>query len=864
MAIEVTSVREERRRGLPRLGRRRPRAASRVRERAEASRKRAHVFRICALSLVVLPAIAGLTFAYFYISYAKIVDERLATGYLTSRAGIYAAPRVLRAGQSLTTERLVETLRRAGYVDSDASNVWSGRFSVAGASVEIEPRRTSADGGTATLERVRVDFDRRGHISSITGDGVPLQSYTLEPESLTNDAAMKTGKSAALSYDDIPPSLARAILSIEDRRFFEHNGLDPVGIARAVWSWTGASKDEDADRRQGGSTITQQLVKNTYLTPERTLRRKLSEAVLASVIERRLSKRDIFALYCNEIYLGQRGGVAVRGVEQAARVFFGKELKALTLAESATIAGMIQSPAVYAPDRHAERARTRRDTVIDAMLRDGAVTAEEAQAAKNEPVTVVPVEQRDATAPYFIDYVNRQVETRDGHDAAALRVHTTIDLELQQLAERAVRRQLDRLEKVYKGKRTPQAALVALDPRTGHILAMVGGNRYAESQLNRVSDARRQPGSVFKPFVYAAAFEGGLSPVSMSTDAPREFTYDTRARYSPANYGGGYSMRDVTLRAGLVRSLNVVTVDAAMRTGLERVAALAERFGLPKPAPYPSLALGTTEATPLEVATAYAALANGGTRVRPTAVTRAAGMTGDDEVPPASEQIVKPATAYMITDLLSAVVEEGTARAARGAFKGVAVAGKTGTSRDGWFAGYTPNLVCVVWVGFDDGEQLGLMGAESALPAWVEFVKGAVELRPELGGERFERPASVTTVEIDAETGLLASAGCPHRQRVALTPALVPPSACFSHNEPLAALTADYYEETATTSNVVVAPAISVRESTRAPYAPPVTASVYDADMRPAPRVEMKRNGRPTLTNEVRVTVSGEHGQRER
>ncbi|HEV2708460.1 MAG TPA: penicillin-binding transpeptidase domain-containing protein, partial [Pyrinomonadaceae bacterium] len=531
------------------------------------------------------------------------------------------------------------------------------------------------------------------------------------------------------------------------------------------------------------------------------------------------------------------------------------ELKALTLSESATIAGMIQSPAAYAPDRHAERARARRDTVIEAMLRDGAVTAEEAQAAKSEPVTVVPVEQRDATAPYFIDYVNRQVESRDEAEAAALRVYTTIDLELQQLAERAVRRQLDRLEKVYRGKRTPQAALVALDPRTGHILAMVGGNRYTESQLNRVSDARRQPGSVFKPFVYAAAFEGGLSPISMSTDAPRQFTYDTRARYSPANYGGGYSMRDVTLRTGLVRSLNVVTVDVALRTGLERVAALAERFGLPKPAPYPSLALGTTEATPLEVAAAYAALANGGTRVRPTAVKHAAGATNTDEIAPASEQIVKPATAYMITDMLTAVIDEGTARAARGAFKGVAVAGKTGTSRDGWFAGYTPNLVCVVWVGFDDGEQLGLTGAESALPAWVEFVKGAVELRPELGGERFERPASVTTVEIDAETGLLASTLCPHRQRVAITPALAPTAACFSHSEPLAALTADYYEETATTSQAVVhAPTMSLRESTpRAPSALPVAASDYDVDVRPATRVETKRNGRPTLTNDMRV-----------
>jgi penicillin-binding protein 1B len=744
--------------------------------------------------------------------------------------------------------------------------------------IEIEPRRTDvkANGAGSTVGHVRIDFDGRGHIASITGDDVPLQSYTLEPEPLTNDAVMKTGERTSLSYGDIPPVLVRAILSIEDRRFFEHSGLDAVGIARALWSWTGAQADAGDDRKQGGSTITQQLVKNTYLTPERTLRRKLNEAVLASVLERRLSKQDIFALYCNEIYLGQRGGVAVRGVEQAARVFFGKALKDLSLSEATTIAGMIQSPATYAPDRHPERAKLRRDTVIEAMLRDGAVTETEAQTAMREPVAVAPAEQRDATAPYFIDYVNRLVEAQyeaGGGDAAGshLRVDTTIDLELQQLAERAVRRQLDQLDKVYKGKRTPQAALVALDPRTGHILAMVGGNHYAQSQLNRATDARRQPGSVFKPFVYAAAIENGISPVSMSKDAPREFSYDVRAKYRPANYGGGYSMRDVTLRTGLVRSLNVVTVDAAMRTGLSRVAALAESFGLPKPAAYPALALGTTEATPLEVAAAYAALANGGMRVRPTAIVRAADTVGaaavHDSVP-TEQQIVRPATAYMLTDMLTDVIDEGTARAARSALKGIAVAGKTGTSRDGWFAGYTPNLVCVMWVGFDDGSQLGLTGAESALPPWVEFVKGAVELRPELGGEMFTRPAAVATVEIDPETGMIATYGCPHRQRIALTPALTPTIQCFMHSAPLDGLASLEGEvvgdSTAAVAGGHTSPHASQGTATMAaastaPAA--VDAKVYEARVRPATRVEINRSGRPTLANEMSVAAEDAGGE---
>lgn len=870
MAIEITSVHEPRRQ-LLRLRRRG--ASACVREHAVASRRRTSLLRLCGVTLVVLCGAAVATFAYFYISYARLVDERLASGYLTSRAGIYAAPRVLRTGQNISPARLVEALRRAGYVDAEASNVWSGRFRTTEHGIEIEPRRAADEkvgGAGPTPGRVRVDFDNGHRIAAITGDGAPLASYTLEPESLTNDAAMKTGKRNALSYGDVPPVLVGAILSIEDRRFFEHSGLDAIGIARALWSWTGAHTAGDEDRKQGGSTITQQLVKNTYLTPERSLRRKFNEAILASVLERRLSKQDILALYCNEVYLGQRASVAVRGVEQAARVFFGKELKDLSLAEAATIAGMIQSPASYAPDRHPERAKLRRDTVIDAMLRDGRITAAEAQAAENEPVTVVPVERQDATAPYFIDYVNRLTETQHepGGEENHLRLYTTIDLELQQLAEAAVRRRLDQLEKVYKGRGAPQAALVALDPHTGRVLAMVGGNRYAESQLNRATDARRQPGSVFKPFVYAAALENGISPVSMSADAPREFSYDAHAKYRPANYGGGYSMRDVTLRTGLVHSLNVVTVDVALRTGLARVASLAENFGLPKPAPYPSLALGTTEATPLEVAAAYAALANGGIRVRPTAIVRADAAsdatTLKERVASSAQQVVKPATAYMMTDMLSAVINEGTARAARGAFKGVAVAGKTGTSRDGWFAGYTPNLVCVVWVGFDDGEQLGMTGAESALPVWVDFVKGAVELQPELGGERFERPAAVTTVEIDAETGMLASPSCPHRQRIAITPALAPTSVCFTHNAPLtslASLDSDAYDDTAAPTAGRRPSVVSSGVVKAAPTPPDVAAAQdYEMSIRAATRIEMSRGGRPRLTNEIRVAEAEERG----
>jgi penicillin-binding protein 1B len=866
MAIEITSERREKRR-LRWIWQPERREEERLRKAA----RRMRALRFIGVAAFVLCAAAFVSIIYYYNDAARKVDQRLASGYLTSRAGLYAAPRTLRAGQNFSPERLSETLRRAGYVEQSASDVWSGAFRVVEGAIEISPRR-QMDAENApegfTPEVVRVTFDRKGRIGEITGDGITLDAFMLEPEALTNDAAMKTGTRTTLAYADIPPVLASAIRAIEDRRFFEHHGIDLAGIGRALLSWTG-NANGNAPEHQGGSTITQQLVKNTYLTPERTLTRKFNEALLAAALERRLSKEDIFALYCNEIYLGQRGAFAVRGVKQAARVYFGKELKDLSLAEAATIAGMIQSPARYAPDRHAEASRARRNAVIASMLRDHAITNEEAQRASSENVSVAPVDPTmNATAPYFVDYVNRVVESRlhagdAGVDERSLRIYTTIDLELQQLAEQAVARQLAQLEKVYRKRGAqPQAALVALDPNTGHVLAMVGGRNYGESQLNRATDARRQPGSVFKPFVYAAALESGISPVNLFKDAPRAFSFDRHSPvYRPANYGGHYSMRDVTMRTALTKSLNVVTVDLAMQVGLPRVAALAESFGLQKAEAYPSLALGTSEATPLEIASAYTAFAVDGTRTRASAMTRAVDGEGFklfEEFAPARATVVQPATAYMITDMLTNVIADGTARAARGMLKLTAVAGKTGTSRDGWFVGYTPNLVCVVWIGFDDNKQLGLTGAESALPVWSEFIKGAVELRPELGGAAFIRPEGIRSIDIDPASGQIASSSCPERERIAISYALSPTAECLTHQSFIPTLAAYDAQQPAPRATIIgTDDAARVVASARTHAAHETAAPV----VLPAPsiqttRSETRHNGRTQLTNDLQV-VSG-------
>ncbi|HEV2834765.1 MAG TPA: PBP1A family penicillin-binding protein [Pyrinomonadaceae bacterium] len=749
MAIEVTSVPE------PRV----------VEWLASVSRR---LIRLSVVVSLVALILGGEATVRSYNYYSQIIDARLASGYLTSRPGMYAAPRVLQAGQKLSIEKLVIALRRAGYLETSASNVWSGSFVVNGAAVEIRP----GPGSKKQPALVRVSFVGE-KIAEITGDGLTLDSFTLEPEVLSNDPSLKAGKRETLSYDDIPPVMVKAILAIEDRRFFDHSGVDVAGLARALLRNAGEER-----LGQGGSTITQQLVKNTYLTPEKTLQRKYAEAMLALALERRLSKKDIFALYCNEVYLGQRGAVGVRGVKEAARVFFGKELRDVSIAEAATLAGMIQSPTRYSPVRHPETAQARRNSVLAAMQEIGTITREQSAEASAEPINISGGRSlNNSLAPYFVDYVDRIADAGNGE-----RIYTTIDLELQELAEQALKKQLDHLDSIYKSQDTkPQAALVALDPHTGNVLAMVGGRYYATSQLNRATDARRQPGSTFKPFVYAAAVEDGMSPVQLFMDAPREFVYDRTRIYRPANYGGGYSMSEVTMRTGLVKSLNVVTVDVALQTGLARIANLAAAFGLPKPERYPALALGTEEATPLQLASAYAAFVNEGRRVDPKVISSVGEPPATHVFSTATNQVVSPTTAYVITNMLQGVIERGTARKARGAIPGTVIAGKTGTSRDGWFVGYSPNLVCVVWIGFDDNKQLGLTGAEAALPAWVDFMRGAIAVRPDLGGENFECPEGIKLVEIDTTTGLLSTVSCPLRELIAVTEKTAPHLDCYLH-----------------------------------------------------------------------------------
>lgn len=703
----------------------------------------------------------AVAFYYFYSQAAQIVEQRVRLGFWQTRSGIYAAPHLLKTGQKITAAELVAILRHAGYVEGESRNIWNGNFTVKGDTILIGTNQTPGD--SPEIVSVEITGERIAAIE--TGDRA-LDQYELQPEMISGLTETKRGSINTLKFEQIPDVLRNAILVTEDRRFFEHAGLDYRAVLRALRR--NISENRIAE---GGSTVTQQFVKNIFLSGERTFSRKFSELFLALALENQLSKEEIFALYCNEIYLGQYGAAGIHGVEQASRAYFGKAVQNLTPAEAATLAAMIKSPRHYAPNRNYQASKARRNLVIEKMLEEGLLAPTEARQAQTEEIALAPPQKNiQSLAPYFVDAAAKQIEGLDLPERN-LRVYTTIDPQLQEIAEKSVGEKLRGLDKTYAKKGlTPQAALVALNPQNGHVLALVGGRDYAVSQLNRAIDARRQPGSTFKPFVYAAALESGQLPTSVVSDRPTEFAFDRNKPYKPANYGNSYAMGEITLKTALAKSSNVAAVEIALETGLGHVSRAAEKFGLPKPPAYPSAALGTGEVAPLELAAAYAAFANGGRRVQPVFVSRILSGEGNAIYENKNENraVVSPQTAYMITDMLGAAVERGTARAAFGALgKNAVFVGKTGSSKDGWFVGYTPNLVCLVWIGFDEGdEDIGLTGGESALPVWVDFMRAATEARPEFGGAEFPMPDGLIQVEIDPETGMLADRDCPQREKV--------------------------------------------------------------------------------------------------
>ena len=656
----------------------------------------------------------------------------------------------------------------------------------------VVPSRVLSSVSTRPALPVRLLMDGGRIRQLMTTAGEPLEEIELEPETLTGLGGAANQLRHPVTLAVVPKHLVQAVLAAEDHRFFEHPGVDLRAVVRAVWV-----NLRRGGVTQGGSTLTQQLVKNLVLTPKRTWGRKVREAALALAIEQRYSKDEILSAYLNGIYLGQHGGFAVYGVGAASRSFFGKDIERLTLGEAATLAGIIRAPNTYSPVHQPARARDRRNVVLRQMRDLRMLDDKRLAQASQERLVVQRGPVINALGPYFADWVRGQVEQTqpaDESSSGGLRIYTTLNPILQRAAEGALARGLDRLEGQYRALRRSdpgarlQGALVAVDARTGEIRAMVGGRDYGQSQFNRVVQARRQPGSAFKPFVYLAALGHGprgeppnFTPASLLEDRP--LTIGTgRNVWTPRNYENRYE-GTVTVRRALEQSLNAATVWMAETVGYDVVIRLARDAGFTSPMePVPALVLGSFEVTPIELASAFAALANGGDRIRPTGLRAVVDREGAVSEPRAERKPgLRPDEAFLITHLLRGVIDRGTGASARALGVEGPVAGKTGTTnegRDTWFVGYTPRLVALVWVGFDQRDALRLSGAQAALPIWADFMRTALGVVPAVAPEP---PPSITFREVDAANGKLATAWCPVVIREAFLASTEPRDTCPDH-----------------------------------------------------------------------------------
>jgi penicillin-binding protein 1B len=719
---------------------------------------------------------------YYFFSYYHALEQEVVTRMSGKRwnipSRIYSDSTIIYPGQNLRDLGFFERLARLNYHRADPGKVTSrGEYSIDPQTGQLViflhsfayPYREF--GG----QLVELSLSKNETIQSMRdlGTGKPVFSMELEPELISGIFEGSWEQRRLVRLSQIPPGLINAILAAEDHRFYEHHGVDPVRIIKAaIVDLTSHSI------RQGGSTLTQQLMKNFFLSSERSYRRKIKEALMAYIAERKYSKDEILENYINDIYLGRRGQEGIYGVWEASEYYFSKEPRDLTIGEMATIAGMISSPNRLNPLRHPEAARQRRNEVLASMLQDGYITKAAYDTAVAEPLHAREVYTENNDAPYFVDYVKKELADRYPPEvltAEGLRIFTTLDVHMEKLAEQAIRANLSDLETKHprlKRKEENQRleeCLISLEPQSGKIRAMVGGRDYRQSQFNRVSQSKRQPGSAFKPITYMAAFQetldGGpekLLPTSYVDDSPWTWQYADNMSWSPRNYKDKFFGR-VTLEFALEESLNAATSKIAYTIGLDRVLEMAKRMGFGDLPPYPSIVLGGIEVSPMQIAAAYSIIADYGMKVPPYAITAVVDENGKviEGHELKAEQVISPELAYMTQFMLEQVVNHGTGYGARQMGFKIPAAGKTGTTndaKDAWFVGFTPNLLTVVWTGFDSKEELGLTGAQASLPAWTTFMKAATASRPVLD---FTVPMGIVSERVDPLTGYKASPYCP-------------------------------------------------------------------------------------------------------
>ncbi len=580
-----------------------------------------------------------------------------------------------------------------------------------------------------------------------------------------------------VSLDEISDYVEKAFIATEDRNFYSHWGIDIRAVARAVWV-----NIRHGRVVEGGSTITQQTAKNLYLTQERTFVRKIKELFYTLALERRYSKGEILTMYLNSIYFGQ----GATGIEAAARTYFGKPASDLNLAESAILASIPRRPSYYDPYRYPDHAKTRQKVVLGQMVQNGFITEEEGAAAVREELVYRKSGALRGDAPYFSQMVADYLVEKYGAPMAfggGLRVFSTLDLKMQRTAQAAYDEVMD------KQREDLQAALVAVDPSNGHIRAMIGGRDFGTAPFNRAVDSRRQPGSAFKPFLYSKAIDIGFTAADMIMCEPVTYHQKGSSPYTPRDYGeNGYHYRPFTLKEAIMVSDNVVSVRLNDAVGPEATAEHALRFGFKGPIkPYLSLALGTSEVSPLEMASAYAVFANGGRRIKPLSILKVVDINGRvlEVKEQESQQIISPQNAYITTDMLTGVMKPGGTGSHLGEVVGRPSAGKTGTTqeyRDAWFVGYTPELSCAVWVGYDTpSKSVGIPGGRIAGPIWARFMKGVLDQLPQ---REFSIPEGIKKIKIDLDNGLIATENCPRTIEAAFLTGSEPHDICYEHQSP--------------------------------------------------------------------------------
>ena len=761
-----------------------------VPKKASAVRFFLHPAGKALLAFVALGLTVGLAvFTYYYVKYSRLIEVKLAAGPYANTSMLFAAPRTVGVGDLASPQELATELRRSGY--NESRNNRMGYYTIKPEEIDIYPGPDSyfkRDEGVVKFRGPKVS-----QIISLA-DNTERTEYTLEPELISNLFDKTREKRRLIRYEDIPPVLVHAVVSAEDKRFFQHSGFDPIRIIKAAWV------DVRTQRyAQGASTLSQQLSRILWLDNDKTWRRKIPEVLITMHLEQKLTKEQIFEYYANQVPLGNRGSFGIRGFGEAAQVYFGTDVTRLTIPEAATLAGLIQQPSFTNPFRWPDRAKQRRNVVLKLMRDNKYLSDDEYERSVASPLVLAKQGSMESTdAPYFVDLVNDSLQDKFSDykfQTNTYRVYTTVDMNLQRDAAEAVRIGMEEADKLIKHRKKrdpkypdPQCALIALDPETGEVRALVGGRNYGMSQLNRIL-AKRQPGSSFKPFVYAAALNTALSggsllltPATMINDEPTTFWFDGKP-YEPSNFEhkfyGSVSMRDA-----LAHSLNVATVKLAEQTGYAAVVDLARRAGLNLDIqPTPAVALGAYEVTPLEIAGGYTIYANHGIYSKPYFISSITSDHGSNmfEGKPEHRAVLDPRVAFLMDQLLQEVVRSGTGASIWSRGINFPVAGKTGTSHDGWFAGFSSKLICIVWVGFDDNRELNLEGAHSALPVWTEFMKRAYQHREYRNVTDFKAPAGVVSVQIDPQSGQLATAACPKVRTEYFVEGTQPVELCHLH-----------------------------------------------------------------------------------